>query len=273
MKTNLVTETLSHISFRALAVLLVVFLTLPVFSLLFASSPADLAAGVSHWLFWPALQLSVKTTMISLMLIIVTGSPLAWWLATSTSRMSRVVELFVHMPIVLPPAVMGVALLTAFGRFGFVGRGLDAVGVHLPFTTAAVVIAQVCVSAPFFVQAASNAFRKVDLDLILVARTLGASRLRAFLGVAVPISLPGLVAGAALAWARSLGEFGATLLFAGNLSGTTQTMPLAIYGALESDVSVAVALALVLAACAAILLLALRAVPAVIVKNRQVGAR
>lgn len=133
---------------------------------------------------------------------------------------------------------------------------------QVPFTPGAVVLAQVIVSAPFYVQSAAAAFRRVDRDLLLVARTLGQGPAGAFLRVAVPVALPGLVGGAALAWARAIGEFGATLLFAGNLPGTTQTVPLAIYMALESDVRAALALSLVLAGAAVVLLLALRGVPA-----------
>ena len=236
-------------------------LVLPMVALLLSSSPSELALSVEHRLFWPAIALSARTTVTSLGIVLLTGTPLAWWLATTRSRAAGVVETLVELPIVVPPAVVGVALLQAFGRSGLFGPSLQELGVQLPFSTAAVVLAQVVVSAPFYVSGASTAFRKVEPDLLLVARTLGASRARAFFRVAVPVALPGLLAGAALSWARSLGEFGATLLFAGNLPGQTQTMPLAIYTALESDIRVAQALALVLAACGLVALLALRGIP------------
>jgi molybdate transport system permease protein len=236
-------------------------LLLPLLGLLLSSSPEDLAAGVGHRLFFPALALSARTSLISLAIVLVTGTPLAWWLATGPGSKTRAVEILVDLPIVIPPAVMGVALLETFGRGGLFGPLLDAVGIGLPFTTAAVVVAQVVVSSPFYVQSAATAFRRVDPDLMVVARTLGASRTRAFFQVAVPVALPGLLGGAALSWARSIGEFGATLLFAGNLPGTTQTMPLAIYTALESDLRAAVAIALVLAAVAIVSLFALRVGP------------
>jgi molybdate transport system permease protein len=248
--------------------LLLALLVLPFVALALSSSPADLAAGLRHRLFWPALALSARTTVLSLALVVLTGTPLAWWLATSTRRRRRIVEMLVDLPIVVPPAVVGLALLTTFGREGLFGPLLEAAGLRVPFTSAAVVLAQVVVSAPFYVQSAHAAFRKVDVDLLLVARTLGASRAGAFVRVAVPVALPGLLAGAALAWARAIGEFGATLLFAGNLTGTTQTMPLAIYGALEVDVRAAIALALVLAAVAVLLLLALRVLPAALLRRR-----
>jgi molybdate transport system permease protein len=196
-------------------------------------------------------------------IVVGTGTPLAWWLAVAPARRTRWIELLVDLPIVVPPAVVGIALLQTFGRSGLLGGALEVVGVRVPFTTLAVVLAQVVVSAPFYVQSAAAAFRRVDPDLLIVARTLGQSPSGAFLRVAVPLATPGLIGGAALSWARALGEFGATLLFAGNLPGTTQTMPLAIYSALESDVRVAVALSLVLAAMAILLLLGLRAAPSV----------
>lgn len=240
---------------------LLALLALPLFALALTTSPDDLRAGVGSPLFAPALWLSLETTSLSLVATVIMGTPLAWWLATSPSRLTRVVALLVELPVVIPPAVVGVALLQTFGRRGLLGPALEGLGVTIPFTTTAVLIAQVVVSAPFFVQAAASAFREVERDLLIVARTLGASPTAAFFRIAVPVALPGLVAGASLAWARALGEFGATLLFAGNRAGTTQTMPLAIFSALESDVRVAVAFSLVLAALGAVLLLALRLAP------------
>lgn len=241
-------------------------LAIPLIALAGASSPDDIAAGARHALFAPALWLSIRTTLVGLGMIAVAGTPLAWWMARS-GRGSRMVELLVDLPIVVPPAVMGIALLEAFGRNGLFGPVLSFLGLQIPFTTAAVVAAQVVVSAPFYIQASASAFRRVDEDLLIVARTLGHSPASAFFRIAVPLALPGMVAGAALAWARALGEFGATLLFAGNFAGSTQTMPLAIYTALESDAQVAVALALVLVAASALLLIPLRAVPALIVRR------
>jgi molybdate transport system permease protein len=242
---------------------LVLLLSLPLAALALSASPDDLRTGVASPLFAPALALSLRTTFVSLVITVLTGTPLAWWLATSSSRTARAVEVVVDLPIVIPPAVIGVALLQTFGRRGLLGPPLDALGVGVPFTERAVLLAQVVVSAPFFVQAAANAFRKVDLDILIVARTLGASPTRAFFRIAIPIARPGLVVGASLAWARALGEFGATLLFAGNLPGRTQTMPLAILSALESDVRVAIVFSLVLAALGTILLIGLRLAPSV----------
>ncbi len=216
---------------------------------------------MEHPLFSPALSLSLRSTTISLFVIIVGGTPLAWWLAHSSGRLVRVMATMIELPIVLPPAVVGVGLLQAFGRSGVFSETFNALNLQIPFTTIAVILAQIVIAAPFYVQSATAAFRRVDADLLLVARTLGQNRHGALVRVAIPVALPGLLSGAALAWARALGEFGATLLFAGNLSGTTQTMPLAIYTALESDVRTALALALVLAAAATFMLFTLRLIP------------
>lgn len=246
---------------RLLGAALVVTLVLPLVALALSTSAEAIRSGISHPLFAPALVLSLRTTLTSLVITIICGTPLAWWLATSSSRLTRAVGLLVDLPIMVPPAVVGVTLLLTFGHQGLLGSMLERISISVPFTEKAVVLAQIVVSAPFFVQAAANAFRKVDPDTLIVARTLGASPVIAFLRVAVPIALPGLVVGMSLAWARALGEFGATLLFAGNMMGTTQTMPLAIFSALESDVRVAIALSLVLVAMGAALLLLLRVVP------------
>lgn len=237
-----------------LGALLVAFLAIPLLALFITTTFADLEFGLGHPLVWPALRLSLITTTITLAIVIVLGTPLAWMLARSRHRVVFAIETLIQLPIVIPPAVAGVALLLAFGQ-----RGLLAVfyptGWSITFTTMAVVIAELFVSAPFFIQAAISAFRRVDSQLIIVARTFGASPLRLFFRIALPLATPGLVAGAAMSWARSLGEFGATLMFAGNLEGKTQTLPLAIYTALESDLRAAQALSLVLVVVALTLLL------------------
>jgi molybdate transport system permease protein len=238
--------------------LLAAFLALPILALVAGTSPADLRGGLAHPLVWPALRLSVITTSISLALVVLLGTPLAWTLARSSGRLSRVVETFVQLPVVVPPAVAGVAMLLAFGRRGLLAGWLYPRGWSASFTTIAVVMAEVFVSAPFFVQAATSAFRRIDEKLLIVARTFGASPLRVLARIALPLAAPGLVAGAAMSWARSLGEFGATLMFAGNLEGETQTLPLAIYTTLESDVRAAQALSVVLVVVALALLLFVR---------------
>ena len=233
---------------------LLLLLALPLIGLIFGAPLTELGAGFAHPLFAPALALSLRTSIASLLLILIFGTPLAWWLARSPQRSGW--NLLIDLPMVLPPAVVGLSLLLVFGRQGlFSGAG------GLAFSSIAVVLAQTIVAAPFYLQSASAAFRNIDADLLLVARSLGADSKGAFLRVALPLALPGLISGAALAWARALGEFGATLFFAGNLAGVSQTMPLAIYTALETDLRAALALALMLAAAALVLLAALRLAP------------
>ncbi|HEX6272526.1 MAG TPA: ABC transporter permease [Polyangiaceae bacterium] len=242
-----------------LAFTLLVFLSLPFLGLVATSSFRDFVAGLAHPLVWPALRLSIVTTTVSLAIVVVFGTPLAWLLARRRGRVARAIETAVQLPVVIPPAVAGLALLLSFGRRGLVGTVLYPGDFSVAFTSAAVVIAQVFVSAPFFVQAATSAFRRIDENLVLVARSFGASPLRLFFRLGLPLSAAGLVSGAAMSFARALGEFGATLMFAGNLTGKTQTLPLAIYTALESDVRAAQALSLVLVAVAFVLLVAVRA--------------
>jgi molybdate transport system permease protein len=254
--------------------LLLLLVALPVAGLLFSAPPRQLLAGLADPLVLPALRLTLFTTTISLLVILTCGTPTAWVIARRTSaatpggratqpsranRLWRVLETLVELPVVLPPAVAGVALLLAFGRRGLLGPGLAAAGVGLPFTRAAVVVAQTFVAAPFYLQAAIAAFRRLDPDLLLVARTLGASPPRILFTVAIPVSWPSLAGGAAMSWARALGEFGATLMFAGNMQGRTQTLPLAIYTALESDLRTAQSLSILLVAVAFALLVAIRA--------------
>ena len=229
-----------------LALTLTLTLTLPLLALLLSVSVEGVWAGLNHRLFAPALTLTLRTSAVSLALTLLLGVPLAWWLASAQGRLARAVSVAVTLPIVLPPAVLGVALLQAFGRRGLLGEPLEALGLSLPFSEGAVVLAQLSVAAPLFVRAATAAFQSINPELMLTARALGASPREALLRVALPVAKPGLIAAASLAWARALGELGATLLFAGNMSGRTQTMSLAIFSALELDLSLALALSLVL---------------------------
>jgi molybdate transport system permease protein len=244
------------------AALLLALLALPVLGLVAGTTPTDLvhAAGLASTraAFW----LSLRTTTAAVALTVVLGTPLAWWLSRARGPSARIAALVVELPVVLPPAVLGVALLETFGRRGLLGPLLAWAGLSVSFTPVAVVIAQLVVGAPLYVLAATTAFRGVDDDLLLVARTLGAGPARAFLTIALPAAGPGLVAGAGLAWARALGEFGATLMFAGSLPGRTQTLTLAVYAALERDLAQARALSLVLVLVAAVLLVALRSASA-----------
>lgn len=235
----------------AAAAVMLLFLATPLAVLVLGTTPGQLWRGLADPMAWPALRLSLITTTSSLGVVLLLGTPLAWRLARSTSRAAAVVERAVQLPVVVPPAVGGLALLLAFGQAGL--------GLPLPFTTAAVVLAEVFVGAPFYLQSAIAAFRGLDEEHLRVARSLGASPARAFFQVALPLSRQGLASGAAMCWSRALGEFGATLMFAGSLRGRTQTLPLAIYAALESDTDAARAMAVVLVAAAFALLLVLRA--------------
>jgi len=249
--------------------MLLAFMLLPIVALVVTLSWRQFLAGIAHASVWPALELSLITTTISLVVVVVFGTPLAWLLSRRDSRTVRIVETLVRLPAVLPPAVAGVALLLAFGRQGLLGSWLAAMGWSIPFTTAAVVMAEVFVSAPFFLQAAISAFRAVDPAQLTVARTLGASAPRVFFRIALPLAAPGLVAGAAMSWARALGEFGATLLFAGNLEGQTQTLTLAVYATFDSDMAAAQAISLVLLAFA----FALLSVLTLKMRRRQMSER
>jgi molybdate transport system permease protein len=237
--------------------LLFAFMAAPLLGLFATSSWSDFVAGLEHPLVWPALRLSLVTSSASLALVVALGTPLAWVLARGR-RAARLVEAVLQLPIVIPPAVAGIALLLAFGRRSLLAA-LYPSGWSLSFTTSAVVLAQVFVSAPFFVQAALSAFRRIDPHLLLVARSFGAHPLRVFARVGLPLAAPGLLAGALLSWARALGEFGATLMFAGNLEGKTQTLPLAIYTAMEADLRAAQSLSIVLVILALLLLVGVRA--------------
>jgi molybdate transport system permease protein len=205
-----------------------------------------------------ALGLSLTCSLSATAIVVLLGTPLAYRLALQPPRGLELWLALLDLPMVLPPTVAGVALLLAFGRMGLAGRALAGFGVTLPFTTVAVVMAQVFMSAPFYVSAARAAFAAVDVRLLEAAATLRASEATRFFRVLVPLAAPGLVAGAALSSARALGEFGATIMFAGNLAGVTRTMPLAVYSAMQSDLDLAVVMSVLLLALALLLLLALR---------------
>jgi molybdate transport system permease protein len=257
----------------AAASALFAFLMLPLVGLVTATGWSDLVAGLKHPLALSALRLSLFTTSVSLAVVVVLGTPLSWLLARGAGRAHRAVETLIQLPIVIPPAVAGVAMLLAFGRQGLLGRWLSPDGGSIAFTTAAVIMAETFVSAPFFLQAATSAFRSIEEECFLVARSLGASPARVFLRIALPLAAPGLVSGAAMTWARALGEFGATLMFAGNLTGETQTLPLAIYTALESDLRIAQALSLVLVLVAFVFLLLVRGGAARLSRHGERGDR
>ncbi|MDH6120002.1 molybdate ABC transporter permease subunit [Kitasatospora sp. GAS204B] len=241
------------------ALLGLLFLLLPLVGLLVKAPWRSLPQELSSPAVWQALRLSLICATSATAVSLVLGVPLAWLLARTDFPGRRVIRALVTLPLVLPPVVGGVALLLVLGRNGIVGRWLDsAFGITLPFTTPGVVVAEAFVAMPFLVISVEGALRAADPRFEEAAATLGASRLTAFRRVTLPLIAPGVAAGSVLAWARALGEFGATITFAGNFPGTTQTMPLAVYLALETDPEAAIALSLVLLAVSIAVLVGLR---------------
>ena len=236
----------------------VVFIGLPVAALLVRAAQQDsfLSSLTSNQAL-TALKLSLLTSVVSMAVVLAVGTPFAYLLARSRSPFLKMVDNLVELPIVLPPVVAGVAMLMAFGRQGILGPVLEDVGITLPFTTAAVVFAQVFVASPFYVRSAKLGFQAVEQDYEDVSQTLGVSPWWTFWRLTLPLAMPSLLTGLALAWARALSEFGATIMFAGNLTGKTQTMPLAIMTAMESSLDTALALSVMLMVGAVTVLLAM----------------
>ncbi len=241
-----------------LATLFLLFIGIPLASLLFQEPPSAIWSELQQPVVLQALQLSLITTTLSTLTAVVFGLPVAYVLARYNFAGKKLLETLVTLPTVLPPVVAGVALLLTFGRMGLIGRYLDMIGITIPFTTVAVVMAQTFVAAPFFVNSAKAGFEQLDRRYEQAAYTLRASPFYTFFRVVLPLVQPALLSGIGLSWARSLGEFGATITFAGNFAGTTQTVPIAVYLASETDLDQAIALAVVLLAVSFGLLLALR---------------
>ncbi|HSD84038.1 MAG TPA: ABC transporter permease [Anaerolineae bacterium] len=231
--------------FSASAVLLL-FLVLPLFVLLARAIEVDLLQQIQQPTVTQALRLSLITSTVSTVITVALGTPLAYSLARRKVPARSIIETLLDLPIVLPPAVAGLALLLTFGRRGLFGPVLETLGLNLPFTTVAVIMAETFVAAPFFIRSAQTGFGSVSHQLEESASDLGANSWQVFRRITLPLAGTALLSGAILSWARALGEFGATILFAGSFIGRTQTMPLAIYHALESDLGAAVALAAIL---------------------------
>jgi molybdate transport system permease protein len=241
----------------ALAVALA-FLVLPVVAIFVNVSPGKLVSSLDDPVARDALWLSLRTTLIALALIVAFGTPAAYLLATRRFAGRAALITALELPLVLPPAVAGIGLLAAFGPRGVLGDALDSIGVTLPLTTTAVVLALAFVASPFYIRQAHSAFAALDPSLSEASRTLGASEARTFLSVALPVCAPALGAGAAVAFGRALGEFGATLMFAGSLRGVSQTLPLAIYASFADDFPAALAMSALLVIVSASLLGAMR---------------
>jgi molybdate transport system permease protein len=237
-----------------------VFLTLPIVAIFAQQPPGDLIAALGEEGALDALWLSLRTTAVALALILLVGTPAAYLLGTRRFRGRAAVLTLIELPLVLPPAVAGIALLAAVGPATALGRAASDAGIELTLATAGVVVALTFVASPFYLRQAVAAFEAVDPALLDASRTLGAAPARTFARIAIPAALPGLVAGAALALGRALGEFGATLMFAGSFQGITQTVPLAIYDRFATDFTAALALSAVLVAVSAAILLAVKLV-------------
>jgi molybdate transport system permease protein len=241
------------------AVLGLLFLVLPLAGLLVRAPWGTLPRRLGEPGVLTALRLSLQTASLATLLCLLLGVPLAWLLARVPFPGRRLVRALVTVPLVLPPVVGGVALLLVFGRKGILGGWLDATfGITLPFTTTGVVLAEAFVAMPFLVIAVEGALRGADTRYEEAAATLGAGRWTTFTHVTLPLTAPGIAAGGVLCWARALGEFGATITFAGNFPGRTQTMPLAVYLALETDLQAAIVLSLILLTVSVAILASLR---------------
>ena len=253
---------LRHGLFAALAIaaaaVALTFLVLPMVAIFVRVPPGRLLHELTNPVVKDALVVSLKTSVIAQALILLLGTPLAYLLATRRFRGRSFVITLVELPLVLPPAVAGLGLLAAFGRAGLLGSTLDAFGVSIPFTQTAVTLAVAYVASPLYIRQGIAAFESVDPNIVAASRTLGAGPARTFFRVVLPLASGGLAAGEALAFARGLGEFGATIMFAGSFQGVTQTLPLAIYNEFALDFDAALAMGALLVVFSAVLLLSIK---------------
>jgi molybdate transport system permease protein len=251
-----------RIAFSALLVVTtfatLAFLVVPVVAIFGKVPPRTLVEQLGNRIVLDAIRVTVEANLLALVILIAVGTPASYLLATRRFRGRAVVITFLELPLVLPPAVAGIGLLIAFLPDGPIGRFLHPLGIDFLFNQGGVVLAVLFVGSPFYLRAAITAFQELDEDVLAAARTLGASPRRVFLRVAVPLALPGLGAGAALAFGRGVGEFGATIMFAGNLQGITQTLPLAIYTAFDTNLDVALAIGALLVVLSGTILLSVK---------------
>jgi len=231
------------------------FLLLPIVAVFLRVPPGELVSALESDAAQDAIRVTAETNAVAMVLILVFGTPAAYWISTRGGGMRDILVTLVELPLVLPPAVAGVGLLVAFGRLGLLGGTFDVLGIDIAFTKIAVILAVTFVASPFYLRTAIAAFEAVDTTLPAAARTLGAGRARVFFRVMLPLAGGGLGAGAALAFARGLGEFGATIMFAGSLQGVTQTLSLAIYEQFDVGFTVALAISALLIFISAFVLL------------------
>lgn len=233
-------------AWRLMAFPLLFLIILPILAIFFRLTPADVLASLRQPQALDAIRLSAVTSLATVIITLVFGTPVAYLLYRRRSRLSRFLDTIIDLPTVLPPAVAGVALLIAFGRQGLIGQSLNALGISIPFTSVAVVLAQTFIAAPLYIKSAALGFASVNCELKKSAALDGANRWQVFRYIMLPISWTSILSGSILTWARALGEFGATIIFAGNLIGRTQTMPLAIYMGFEVDLKVALTLSAIM---------------------------
>lgn len=239
---------------------LLVFILLPLAALLARTSPANLFQYFTQTEVLQAVRVSLITTLVATGIIIIFGTPVALFLARCKTPLRRWIDTLIDLPTVLPPAVAGLALLLAFGRRGLLGSWLEMWGIQVAFTQAAVVMAQVFIAAPFYVKSAAVGFAAIDPELEQAAALDGANGWQTLRFVILPLSWMALLSGGVMSWARALGEFGATIIFAGNFPGLTQTMPLAIYLGFELHLDTALALSVILIGCSFAALMLVKAV-------------
>jgi molybdate transport system permease protein len=246
----------------AATALALAFLLLPLLAIFLRVPPGELVSQLGNDVVLDAIVVTAKATLISQALILLVGTPTAYFIASRSFRGRALVITLVELPLVLPPAVAGIALLAAFGRLGLLGGTFEALGVTVSFTQAAVVLAVTYVASPFYLRQAIASFEALDVSLLDASRTLGAGPARTFFRIALPLASTGLAAGAALSFARGIGEFGATIMFAGSLQGVTQTLSLAIYAQFDLNLDLALALGALLVLVSAAILLAAKLLPA-----------
>ncbi len=243
---------------QGMALPLLAFLLLPLAALLWRTDLGQLWVNLADPIAVQAIRLSLQTTTTSAFLIVLLGTPVAYLLARREFPLRRVVDTLIDLPTVLPPAVAGLGLLMVFGRRGWLGAPLELFGIEIAFTSVAVVLAQLFIASPFYVRTAVSGFASIESELEQAASLDGASQWQVFRFITLPLVRVTLLSGLVMAWARALGDFGATIIFAGNFPGRTQTMPLAIYLGFEMDLDVALALSVILIACAFVVLMVVK---------------
>ncbi len=249
---------LAYLAAGILIAAVTLYLALPILAIFLRITPEQFFTTVQNPQVISALWLSLITTCITLVVVIAVGTPFAYFHSRYSYPGKVVVDTFIDLPLVLPPAVAGVALLMLYGRVGLLGQYFNMLGIQIAFTTLAVIMAQIFVASPFYLRQAKSLFEQIDPAYEQTARTLGASPIRTLVAVTLPMTASGLVSGAVMTFGRALGEFGATIMFAGNYPGVTQTMPLAVYIGMESNVYVGLTISILLVIISFAIMLAVR---------------